>query len=143
MSSYGPDFSSFRIISCDSSIRCSKANWSFNMNEALSHSSVDCWTTWERGSLALFEGLLCAFLNGPDDSWGEGFPYCCGQLFQKMVVLHPEIMKQIEGYLDFCTYPLDCFFPTMTGYKSSCTVFVPIADSSIECAVLDQACLYS
>jgi len=92
----------------------------------------------------MFEALLCAFLNGPDNSWGEGFPYCCGQLFQKMVVLHPEVMKQqIEGYLDFCTYPLDCFLPTMTGHKSNCTGFVPIADSSIERAVLGQACLYS
>ena len=92
----------------------------------------------------MFEGLLCAFLNGPDDSRGEGFPYCCGQLFQKMVVLDPEVIKkQIEGYLDLCTYPPDYFFPTMTGYKSYCTVFISIADSSIECAVLGQACFYS
>lgn len=92
----------------------------------------------------MFEGLLGAFLNGPDNSWGEGFPYRCSQLFQKMVVLHPEVMKtQIEGCPDFCTYSPDCFFPTMTGYESNCTDFVPIADSSIECAVLGQACLYS
>ena len=61
-----------------------------------------------------------------------------------MVVLHSKVMKkQIEGYLNFCTYLPDCCFPTMTGYKCSCTVFVPIADSSIECAVLGHACLYS
>ena len=31
----------------------------------------------------------------------------------------------------------------MTGYKSNCTGFVPIADSSIERVVLGQVCLYS
>ena len=31
----------------------------------------------------------------------------------------------------------------MTGYKSYCTVFISIADSSIECAVLVQTCFYS